>query len=226
MDMHPHRTLAAVVAAVSSCLLVAPTRLAAEPTAAPPAAPEGKAASPAVVGQPAPEFTLSDVDGKRWSLADLRGQKVVLEWFNPDCPFVRYAHSKGPLKEMGNRLAGPDLVWLAINSGAPGRQGHGLELNRQRRTEYGMTYPLLVDENGVVGRRYGAHTTPEMVLIDADGTLVYRGAIDNAPLGDHEGASQVNYLENALQSLAAGEPVHPSETRPYGCSVKYAVPTR
>ncbi len=175
----------------------------------------------AQLGQAAPAFTLTDLDGKDVSLSDFAGKTVVLEWFNPDCPFVRYAHGpKGPLWGAAAQHQEQGVVWLAINSGAPGKQGHGVDRNRKARTEYGMTHAILMDEDGAVGRTYGARTTPHLYVIDPAGTLVYRGALDNAPLGNPKGAP-VNYLEEALTDCASGAAVRTADTKAYGCSVKY-----
>src|SRR5690349_16781875 len=88
-----------------------------------------QAETAASLGKPAPDFTLKDTEGKALSLKALRGKTVVLEWFNPDCPFVKYAHDKGPLKEFSKRVSSDKLVWLTINSNAPGKQGAGAERN-------------------------------------------------------------------------------------------------
>jgi peroxiredoxin len=174
----------------------------------------------AEVGKPAPEFTLKDTDGKPVSLASFRGKTVVIEWFNPDCPFVKYAHGKGPLKAMAAQQAKKGIVWLAINSGAPGKQGHGVGRNGEARKEYSLSHPVLIDEDGKVGQLYGARTTPQMFVVDARGTIVYAGAIDNAPMGEAEGAP-VNYVEKALDAIGAGKKVEPAQIKSYGCSVKY-----
>lgn len=177
----------------------------------------------AELGKPAPGFELVDTSGKTVKLSDYRGKTVVLEWFNPGCPFVKYAHGEGPLKDPAARPGAgrADVVWLAINSSAAGKQGHGVELNKKHAAEWSMTYPLLIDESGKVGRMYGAKTTPHMYVIDTTGKLVYRGALDNAPLGRTKGAQAVNYVQAALDDLAAGRAVRTSETQSYGCSVKY-----
>ena len=181
---------------------------------------DGIAQQGAEVGKPAPEFTLKDTEGKPVSLASYRGKTVVLEWFNPDCPFVKYAHGQGPLKSMAAAQVKRGIVWLAINSGAPGKQGHGVGRNAEARKEYTLPHPVLIDEDGKVGRIYGAKTTPHMYVVDAKGVLVYAGAIDNAPLGETDG-TPVNYVEKALDALGAGKKIDPGQTRLYGCSVKY-----
>jgi peroxiredoxin len=113
----------------------------------------------------------------------------VLEWFNPDCPFVKYAHGEGgPLESLANELTKKDgIVWLAINSGAPGKEGAGVERNKQAQAEWKLEHPILIDEDGKVGHTYGAQTTPHMFVIDPAGKLIYAGALDNAPLGRVEG---------------------------------------
>jgi len=174
----------------------------------------------AAVGQAAPAFTLTDLHGAEVSLADFTGKTVVLEWFNPGCPFVKYAHGEGPLASQAAKTVSDEVVWLAVNSGAPGKEGHGLKTNRDAAAEWNMSHPVLIDEDGAVGRLYGAVTTPHMYVIDPTGTLVYRGALDNRPLGKGGGTTN-NFVALALADLAASQPVGTSDTKPYGCSVKY-----
>lgn len=196
----------------------------AAPTAA--AAPAGATAeapmAAAEVGKAAPEFELKDLDGKVHKLSDYKGKTVVLEWYNPDCPFVVKQHQEGPLKSMAKDVAGSGVVWLAINSGAPGKQGAGLERNKTSLTEYGINHPILLDEDGKVGKAYKARNTPHMYVITPDGTLAYMGAIDNAPMGKVPESGLVNHVADALADLAANRPVKVPETKAYGCSVKYA----
>lgn len=181
------------------------------------------APSHAELGKAAPDFTLNDVDGKSVALASLKGKTVVLEWFNPKCPFVKRNHELGPLKDMAARIEKTGVVWLSINSGAPGKQGNGAEATKFGMNKYKMTNTVLLDEDGKVGHAYGADHTPHMFVIDKNGALVYRGAIDNAPDGDTDlGAPFVNYVDAALADLAAGRAVAKPETHAYGCGVKYA----
>jgi peroxiredoxin len=181
-----------------------------------------KDAKVAKVGYKAPDFTLTDIDGKSHTLSDYTkaGKIVVLEWFNPDCPFVVKHHKTfTTMSDLANKYADKDVVWIAINSGAPGKQGHGLDRNRSARDEFAFTYPLLIDEDNKVAHKYEAKVTPHMFIIDTAGVLRYNGAIDNnrsaATLGD------VNYVKQALDQVLAGETVTETETRPYGCTVKY-----
>jgi peroxiredoxin len=183
------------------------------------------AARSAAIGQPAPDFSLPDLDGKVVRLSDFRGKTVVLEWFNPECPFVKASHTKGSLVDTAGRVAKDGVIWLAINSGAPGKQGHGAEKNRAGKTQFGLTHPILLDESGEVGRLYGAARTPHMYVVSPEGKLVYRGAIDNSPDGEADsptGGTLVRYVEQALAALTANTPIAVPETEAYGCSVKYA----
>ena len=189
---------------------------------APMATPAAPVAAEAVVGQAAPDFTLTDVSGVSHTLSAYKGKTVVLEWFNPDCPFVKYAHGPGgPLVGLPKTWIDQGVVWLAINSGAEGKQGAGKERNTAAVAEYGMVNPVLIDADGAVGRRYAAKTTPHMFIVDAQGVLVYDGALDNAPLGKVEAEPRQDHVVAALTALVAGQPVAQGRTQPYGCSVKY-----
>lgn len=185
-------------------------------------APEQKGTG-AELGKPAPNFKLKDLDGNTVELSQFKGKIVVLEWFNPECPFVKANHSKGSLKGMASRFTDKGIVWLAINSGSPGKQGHGAETNKKGQESFEMKYPILLDESGEVGKMYGARTTPHMYVINAEGVLSYRGAIDNTKGGEPEPNEKiVNYVEAALGELMAGKAVSTADTQSYGCSVKYA----
>lgn len=179
----------------------------------------------AELGQPAPLFTLPDLDGKSVSLASFKGKTVVLEWFNPECPFVKLSHTKGSLVGLADKQTQAGVVWLAINSGGPGKQGHGAEASKKGVEAFGLRHPVLLDESGKVGRAYGAAHTPHMYVINPAGQLVYRGAIDNSPDAERAAAPDgvvVNYVEQALADVAAGVAVRVADTPAYGCSVKYA----
>jgi peroxiredoxin len=200
------------------------TGASATPLAASGGGPIAADAPPAAVGQPAPDFTLADLDGRPVQLSSYKGKVVVLEWFNPGCPFVKKSHSVGSLKDAARRHTASGVVWLAINSAAAGKQGHGAAANREGAAQFGVAHPILLDETGAVGKKYGATNTPHMFVIDARGTLVYRGAIDNSPDGEGQSAPDgklVSYVDEALGAVAAGKPVGTAETKAYGCSVKY-----
>jgi hypothetical protein len=179
----------------------------------------------ATVGQPAPAFTLTDIKGTEHSLSDFRGKTVVLEWVNQECPFVvKFYERSGKMPQLQKAAAEEGVVWLLINSAAPGKQGDfdvekvkaWKEKNQVAATAY------FRDQDGTVGRAYGARTTPHMFVINAEGVLVYNGAIDSkrsTNAADIEGAE--NYLVAALAALREGRPVATPTTQPYGCSVKY-----
>ncbi len=195
--------------------------------------PEGSApAQPATADQPtaptavaeaptAPNFTLPDLEGADVELAQFAGKTVVLEWFNPGCPFVKYAHGDGPLSDLAAKQTAQGIVWLAINSGAPGNQGHGVGANRSAVSNWKMAHPVLLDETGIVGKLYDATSTPSMVVINGERKLIYKGALDNSPLGKTDG-EPMNYVEDAIAASAAGKLPSVRETPSYGCSVKYA----
>ncbi len=175
------------------------------------------------VGDKAAEFKLTSTDGKEVTLADLSkdGKVVVIEWFNPDCPFVKKHHEHAKtMKETFDKYKDKKISWVAINSGAPGEQGYGQDRNVKARKDYGMDYPVLLDEAGTVGKAYGAKRTPEFFIIGTDGTIAYHGAIDDN--NDAKTVGKMNYVSAALDAILAGKKVEKAETKAYGCSVKYA----
>ena len=177
------------------------------------------------VGQPAPNFTLTDSNGRSVSLASFRGRNVVLEWNNPDCPFVRKHYDSGNMQRTQAAAARDGVVWLTINSSAAGNQGHlnGTQANAFVARSSARPAAYLLDHNGQVGRSYGARTTPHMYIVNAAGNLVYAGGIDDRPTtnpADIEGAR--NHVLAALAEIKAGRAVSVPTSRPYGCSVKYA----
>ena len=170
----------------------------------------------ASVGEMAPAFTLADSAGNKVSLNDFEGKIVVLEWLNPDCPFVQRHYKAGTMKNLAAQYAGEGVVWLTINS----TNYMDAAANAKFKAENDLPYTILVDQSGDVGHLYGAKTTPHMYIIDGNGTLVYIGAIDDDPRGN-KGEPAVNYVAVALDEVLAGNPVTTAETKPYGCSVKY-----
>jgi peroxiredoxin len=222
------RTAALIAAIAGATLAALPLNVTADPGEQPRAAGRDqerrqdteKKQSQARIGEQAPDFELKDLDGNTFKLSEHRGKIVVLEWFNPDCPYVIKHHEKHKtMEDLYTRHKEHGLVWVAINSGAPGKQGAGEERNRKARADFEMVFPLLLDEEGKVGRAYGALVSPHMYIIDRDGRLVYNGAIDNdrhpTRLGD------VNYVDQAILEVLDGRTVTHAETRPYGCTVKY-----
>jgi peroxiredoxin len=179
----------------------------------------------ASLGELAPDFTLRDLDGREYRLSKYRGKLVVLEWFNPECHFVVHAYTEGPLHEMQERYSASGVVWLSINSSSTGQAGADPATNRAFAAEHRVRTPILFDPTGIVGRTYAARTTPHLFVINERGILVYRGALDNAPLGKVEStATKINYVEAAIADLKSGHAVTVSDVRPYGCGVRYGKP--
>ena len=169
------------------------------------------------IGQPAPQFALQDQNGKTHNLADYNGKYVVLEWFNNECPYVVKHYQSNTMTNLAKKYADKDVVWLAINTTA----GKTNNDNKAIAGEWNISYPILNDSTGQVGKQYGAKTTPHMFIIDKTGNVVYAGAIDNDPRGN-KSEDRVNYVDKALSELASGQSVSEPQTKPYGCSVKYA----
>ncbi|HEY7120080.1 MAG TPA: thioredoxin family protein [Tepidisphaeraceae bacterium] len=171
-------------------------------------------ADQASLGQRAPAFTAQDQQGKTVSLSDFAGKIVVLEWINPDCPFVqRHAHDH-TMKDLAARYK--DVIWIGVNTTKSATNPIDADWAKQN----GLTYPILNDSSSQIGQAYGAKTTPHMFVIDRKGNLVYRGAIDNDPDGKKT-SDKINYVQRALDELLAGKPVSIPETKSYGCAVKY-----
>ncbi|KAF0214963.1 MAG: hypothetical protein FD167_5229, partial [bacterium] len=165
----------------------------------------------------APTFSLEDQDSKKISLSDFAGKVVVLEWTNPDCPFVKRHYEAKTMTTTANKYKDKDVVWLAINT------THYMAKDKYKEwiKTHNLSYPILDDHEGTVGRMYGAKTTPHMFIIGKDGKLVYQGSVDDDNNGD-KGKTAINYIDQALAELTVGKPVSVATTRPYGCSVKYA----
>jgi cytochrome oxidase Cu insertion factor (SCO1/SenC/PrrC family) len=183
------------------------------------------AAATAKVGEPAPAFTLLDSSGKSRSLAEFAGKTVVLEWTNHGCPFVKKHYGAENMQAQQRAATANGVVWLTVNSSAPGQQGHvdGAGAEKIRAEAKAAQTAYLLDPQGTAGRAYGAVTTPHMYLIDPQGVLRYAGAIDSIPSADAgDIAKATQYVPQALAELQAGQPVSVALTRPYGCSVKYA----
>jgi peroxiredoxin len=184
----------------------------------------GTAVAAPQVGQPAPEFTLTDSNGKSHNLSDFKGKFVVLEWLNHGCPFVKKHYDGGNMQALQKEFTGKDVVWLSIVSSAPGKQGHMSpeETNKAKEEKGSAATAILIDEDGTVGKLYDAKVTPELYVINPEGTLVYMGAIDDKKSVDAaDVAGAKNYVKQALDEALAGNPVSEPATEAYGCSVKY-----
>jgi hypothetical protein len=183
------------------------------------------AAPSAKVGTAAPAFTIDATTGKHVSLADYKGQLVVLEWTNHDCPYVRKHYDSGNMQTLQKEATGQGVVWLTLISSSPGTQGFVTPGQADELTTTRKASPtaVLLDPTGTVGKMYGATNTPHMYVVDKSGLLVYAGAIDDRPTtrrSDVQGAQ--NYVREALQAVSTGQPVKTPVTRAYGCTVKYS----
>lgn len=179
---------------------------------------------PPPVGSAAPDFSLSDAKGQTHSLSQYKGKYVVLEWFNPECPFVKKHYGGGNMQKLQDEYTGRGVVWLTIDSNAPGTEGNITPEQAQKITASWKTHQtaLLLDSEGKAGRAYGAKNTPDMVIINPEGKIAYQGAIDSkASPNPADIPSSTNYVKAALDESLAGKPVTTPQTKPYGCSVKY-----
>ncbi len=177
------------------------------------------------VGDPAPDFSAPDTQGRTQALSAYKGKYVVLEWTNSDCPYTRKHYESGNMQTLQKQWTSRGVVWLSVISSAPGEQGYktAAEENSYLAREHAAPTAVLLDPKGKVGREYEARTTPDMFVIDPAGKLIYAGAIDDHPstdVSDIKGAK--NYVSEALSAAMAGKPVAEAYTRSYGCSVKYA----
>jgi peroxiredoxin len=178
------------------------------------------------IGKPAPDFTLSSVDGKTVKLSDYKGKIVVLEWFNMGCPFVQKHYKNQDMQNLQKEYTDKGVVWLGINSTNPAHKSKNYLTPKEAAAqvkEFKMnSTAMLQDADGKVGKAYGATSTPHMYVIDASGNLVYRGAIDDQPKASSDPKRAKNYVRAALDEILAGKPVSTAETKQYGCSIKYA----
>ena len=181
-------------------------------------------AAEAVIGEAAPAFTLSDIDGQTHSLADYRGKIVVLEWTNHECPFVRKHYETGNMQKLQTQATADGVIWLSIVSSAPGKQGYTTPEEAKAVIEKtgAKATARLLDPDGTTGIAYGAKTTPHMFVINEQGILAYMGAIDDSPSPRHGTVKTAhNYVLAALDALKAGMMPETAQTNPYGCAVKY-----
>ena len=186
---------------------------------------EAAALAAPAVGSQTPNFQLPDANGKPVSLAQFKGKTVVLEWNNPGCPYVKKHYQSGNMQKTQSAAKKDGVVWLSINSSAPGKQGHmdGAGARAFVAAQKAQPTAYLLDPQGIVGKRYGAVTTPHMYIIDKGGKLVYAGGIDDkatADKGDIAGAR--NHVLAALAEMKSGKAVSVATSRPYGCAVKYS----
>ncbi len=176
------------------------------------------------VGKPAPEFMANDINGDHVMLSALKGQTVVLEWTNHECPYVQKHYGSGNMQKLQKEATDDGVVWISIVSSAKDKEGYTSPEEAKTIMEQQAALPThkILDVDGTIGHLFGAKTTPNMFVIDKDGILVYSGAIDdNNSFKPETIEGAKNYVREALASLKAGKPVEISSTQPYGCGVKY-----
>jgi hypothetical protein len=178
----------------------------------------------ATAGQSAPNFTLTDTQGKTIQLSDFKGKYIVLEWTNPECPFVRNHYNTRNMQTLQESWGPRGVVWLSIDSSnrsswdymAPAKLGEWMQ------TRGAAQKAVLVDPDSTVARLYQAKTTPHMFVISPEGAIVYAGAIDDRPSTRPEDpAAAHNYVRAALTEATGGKVVSTAVSTPYGCSIKY-----
>jgi peroxiredoxin len=182
------------------------------------------AADSPAVGTNAPDFSVTDTKGKTHSVSQYKGKYVVLEWFNPECPFVKKHYGSGNMQKLQEEFTGKGVVWLTVDSNAPGLEGHltADQANKKMAEWKTKQTALLIDADGKAGQAYGAKNTPHMFVINPEGKIVYEGAIDSkASPNPADIANSTNYVKVALDESLAGKTVSNANTKPYGCSVKY-----
>ena len=182
------------------------------------------AADVPAVGSAAPDFSAPDSNGKTQSLSEYKGKYVVLEWFNPECPFVKKHYGSDNMQKLQTEYTGKGVVWLTIDSNAPGTEGN-LSADQAKKImdswKTKMT-ALVLDPESKIAKAYGAKNTPNMVVISPEGKIVYEGAIDSkATPNPADIPSSTNYVKAALDEALAGKTISNTQTKPYGCSVKY-----
>jgi peroxiredoxin len=213
MLLVPRRGLIALLAGIALFGRIAPAGVAADSSAQ------------ARLGAPAPNFSLSDSNGRSVSLSDFKGKTIVLEWTNHECPYVRKHYSGQNMQALQKKWTAQGVVWLTVISSHPGAQGfvHGLEANKLTEDRGAAPTAVLLDPKGGVGRNYGAQVTPQMYVITGDGALVYMGGIDDKPTTRLEDLKTAkNFVDAALSEVVAGKPVSVKTSRPYGCTIKYS----
>src|SRR5881398_716041 len=179
---------------------------------------------PPPVGTAAPDFSLTDAKGETHSPSQYKGKYVVLEWFNPECPFVKKHYGTGNMQKLQEEYTGKGVVWLTIDSNAPGAEGNLSPEQAQKVMKDWKTKQtaLLLDPEGKAGRTYNARNTPHMFVINPEGKIIYEGAIDSkASANPADITGSTNYVKVALEESMSGKTVSNANTRPYGCSVKY-----
>jgi peroxiredoxin len=177
----------------------------------------------AEVGKPAPDFTATDIEGKTHKLSDYKGKIVVLEAYNLDCPFCANHFKSGAMQDLQGELTKKGVVWLLVNSTGPKHPGYRTpeKAKKEWAAQKMKATAWIDDSSGNVGKKYGMRTTPHMFVIDKQGMLAYQGAIDDRAASEGDPRTARNYVKEAVSKLEAGEKLSVTQTKPYGCGVKY-----
>lgn len=177
----------------------------------------------AEVGKPAPDFTATDINGKTIKLSDYKGKIVVLESYNQDCPYCHNQYRSGAMQELQKDLTSQGVVFLVVNSVSPSNPGHRTpeEARKEWDKENMHASAWIDDSSGELGHKFGMRTTPHMFVVDPNGVLVYQGAVDDRPSTSGDPRTARNYVREAVEALQTGQKVQVSQTKPYGCGVKY-----
>ena len=179
-----------------------------------------------VFADPAPTFSVKDSTGVAHTLTQYKGTIVVLEWFSPECPFVKKFYETGTMQSLQEKYTSKGGIWLSVDSSGEGRPGYlsPKEADAFRKTAKTKSTALILDPEGSLGKEFGAKTTPHFFIIDTEGNLAYEGAIDDAPTTTKESITNAHsYVSQALDELIAGKKVSTPATESYGCSIKYAM---
>jgi len=178
----------------------------------------------AKVGQPAPDFVGTDINGRTHRLSDYRGKIVVLEAYNLDCPYVANHYKSGAMQELQGASVSKGIVWLIVNSVHPGHPNYrSVAAARKEFVEQKIKATAWLDDHsGEIGKKYGMKTTPHLFVINQQGVVAYQGAIDDRPESSGNPRTARNYVKAAIEALLSGRPVAVAESKPYGCTVKYA----
>ncbi len=177
-----------------------------------------------LVGKPAFDFEGHTSEGQVIHLSDFKGKFVVLEWNNPECPFVKKHYESGNMQRLQQYAQGEGMVWITINSSYPGKEGfmEARDAQKYYETAHSKANYYVIDDTGLIGHMYDAKTTPDIIIIDSGGYIAYSGAIDNKPTTDIEDIKYArNYVQDAIDNLMTGKAAAPFATQPYGCAVKY-----
>lgn len=221
------------VGGLAAGALLMPTAVAQQPAQQPAPNPTPRPTQPAPskplleVGMQAPEFLLMDTDGNTVRLADFEERIVVIEWLHPGCEEARSLHVQGAIPALVKAYEAEDIAWIGVNAVPKTEKFGGTEASLQAMEDLNITYPVLVDETGLVAKMYEATRSPSVTVIDAEGIVRYIGAVDNAPNGKlPEGVKRVNYLDQALHAIIDGTKVEIPRTTPQGCEIRPAKPAK